>query len=47
MYVSTAYANCISKEIGEKFYDYPIKNEDLLSLVNCLPDEKMNEISSR
>ncbi|OXU23345.1 hypothetical protein TSAR_015221, partial [Trichomalopsis sarcophagae] len=47
VHVSTAYANCISREITEKFYDYPIKNEELLSLVNCLPDETLNEIAPR
>ncbi|XP_014210800.1 fatty acyl-CoA reductase wat-like [Copidosoma floridanum] len=47
VHVSTAYANCISREIGEKFYDYPIKNKELLSLVNCLPEETVNEISPR
>ncbi|XP_058809405.1 fatty acyl-CoA reductase wat-like [Phymastichus coffea] len=47
IHVSTAYANCISHEISEKFYDYPIKNEELLSLLNCLPEETVNEICPR
>lgn len=47
IHVSTAYANCNQKKIEEKLYTYPIESEDLLKLVECLPEEVIDEITPK
>lgn len=45
LHVSTAFSNCIRSEIDEKFYDPPMEPEKLMSLVDCLDDEKLEAIT--
>ena len=45
MHVSTAYANCNRQNIEEKMYNYPIKSEDLLKLVECIPEEAIDQVT--
>ncbi|CAH0548643.1 unnamed protein product [Brassicogethes aeneus] len=45
LYVSTAFSNCIRKDIDEIFYEPPITGEKLLTLVDCLDDEKLDLIT--
>ncbi|XP_066251791.1 fatty acyl-CoA reductase wat-like [Euwallacea similis] len=45
LHVSTAFSNCIRKDIGEIFYDPPITAEKLLNLVECLDDSQLEAIT--
>ncbi|XP_019876284.2 fatty acyl-CoA reductase wat [Aethina tumida] len=45
VYMSTAFSNCIRKDIDEKFYTPPLTGEKLLTLVECLEEEKLDEIT--
>ena len=47
IHVSTAYANCHREMIEEKLYTYPIKSEDLLKLVDCLPEETLDQFTPK
>lgn len=43
--VSTAYSNCVYKKIDEKFYDVPISPDNLITLVECLDEDKLTQIT--
>ncbi|XP_033211757.1 fatty acyl-CoA reductase wat-like [Belonocnema kinseyi] len=45
IHVSTAYANCNHQKIEEKMYTYPIKSVDLLKLVECMPEEAIDQLT--
>ncbi|KAJ8688432.1 hypothetical protein QAD02_024227 [Eretmocerus hayati] len=45
VHVSTAYANCIRKQIEEKFYDAPIDGQKLISLLECMDDKMVDDIT--
>ncbi|XP_044261424.1 fatty acyl-CoA reductase wat-like [Tribolium madens] len=45
IYVSTAFSNCIQKEIREEFYPPPISGHKLLSLLDALDDDKLDKIT--
>ncbi|XP_014210801.1 fatty acyl-CoA reductase wat-like [Copidosoma floridanum] len=45
IHVSTAYANCVYNPIEEKFYDVPIDGIKLISLVECMDDKLVDDIS--
>lgn len=45
LHVSTAFSNCVRKDIDEKFYDPPLAPEKLLSLVDCLDEDKLEAIT--
>lgn len=45
MHVSTAYSNCNRREIDEKFYEPPMTGDDILQLVESLPENKLNAIT--
>ncbi|KAK9879057.1 hypothetical protein WA026_003872 [Henosepilachna vigintioctopunctata] len=45
LYISTAYSHCPRLEIGEEFYDPPIKPDDLLKLVEMLDEKKLIEMT--
>ncbi|XP_015586610.1 fatty acyl-CoA reductase wat isoform X2 [Cephus cinctus] len=47
IHVSTAYANSHLWEIDERFYNYPIKHNDLSKVMECLPDNVIDEITPR
>ncbi|KAJ8933768.1 hypothetical protein NQ314_013802 [Rhamnusium bicolor] len=42
LHVSTAFSNCDKKTIDETFYEPPISGEKLITLVDCLDDEKLD-----
>ncbi|XP_030747448.1 fatty acyl-CoA reductase wat-like isoform X2 [Sitophilus oryzae] len=43
--VSTAFSNCNRKEIDEVLYEAPITGEKLLTLVECLDEDQLNDIT--
>lgn len=45
LHCSTAFSNCIRKDIGEMFYEPPITGEKLLNLVECLDDDQLAAIT--
>lgn len=45
IYISTAFSNCIRKEIKEEFYPPPITGPKLLSLLDALDDDKLDKIT--
>ncbi|KAJ8921126.1 hypothetical protein NQ315_013596 [Exocentrus adspersus] len=45
VHVSTAFSNCNRKVIDEAFYESPISGEKLITLVECLDDEKLEAIT--
>ncbi|CAG9854301.1 unnamed protein product [Phyllotreta striolata] len=45
IHVSTAFSNCVHTTIEEKFYDPPITAEKLITLVDCLDDNKLDKIT--
>ncbi|XP_077288140.1 fatty acyl-CoA reductase wat-like isoform X2 [Arctopsyche grandis] len=45
LHVSTAYSNCIIKNIEEKFYDSPMKPEKLINLVDTLDEDTLQKIT--
>ncbi|XP_012270706.1 fatty acyl-CoA reductase wat-like [Orussus abietinus] len=47
IHVSTAYANCVEKVIGEKFYQPPIEASKLMTLVECMDDKLAEDITPR
>ncbi|XP_012270704.1 fatty acyl-CoA reductase wat isoform X2 [Orussus abietinus] len=47
IHVSTAYANCHLQEIGEKFYNYPIKYDGVCKLTETLPESTIDDITPR
>ncbi|XP_046424476.1 fatty acyl-CoA reductase wat-like [Neodiprion virginianus] len=45
LHVSTAYANCPQEQIDEKFYDPPIEYKKILTLVDCVNEKFLDEIT--
>ncbi|KAL0099953.1 hypothetical protein PUN28_019994 [Cardiocondyla obscurior] len=43
IHVSTAFANCHVKHIEERFYSYPIKHKDLMTLIRNLPENQVEK----
>lgn len=46
IHVSTAFSNCVRTTIEEKFYDPPITADKLIALVDCLDDNKLDDITT-
>ncbi|KAF2881898.1 hypothetical protein ILUMI_24279 [Ignelater luminosus] len=44
VYVSTAFSNCIRKEINEEFYEPTISGDKLITLVDTLNEEMLDSI---
>lgn len=47
VHVSTAYCNCDRDEITEKIYLPPYSPDEIISLVNWLPEHLLDEVSIR
>ena len=47
IHVSTAYANCNRREIGEKFYEMPFQFEDLDRIVSKLDSAAVDDITTK
>ncbi|KAI4492861.1 hypothetical protein M0804_002652 [Polistes exclamans] len=45
VHVSTAYSQCINKNIEEKFYKPPLKTEDIINLTEILNEEQLDIIT--
>ncbi|XP_029158788.1 fatty acyl-CoA reductase wat-like [Nylanderia fulva] len=45
IYVSTAYSHCVKEFIEEKFYPPPIDTEKMLTLLDILDDEQMEQLT--
>ncbi|XP_048516238.1 fatty acyl-CoA reductase wat-like isoform X2 [Athalia rosae] len=45
LHVSTAYANCPQEVIEEKFYEPPIEYKKLLTIMECVNDKLLDEIT--
>ncbi|XP_026467581.1 fatty acyl-CoA reductase wat-like [Ctenocephalides felis] len=45
IHVSTAYSNCHLRQIDEKFYEYSVKREDLVALIEKLDDKAVEDIT--
>nr|XP_033335421.1 fatty acyl-CoA reductase wat-like [Megalopta genalis]XP_033335422.1 fatty acyl-CoA reductase wat-like [Megalopta genalis] len=46
VYVSTAFSNCVHETIDEIHYDPPMDCDKLITLVNCLDDDKLLAIEA-
>lgn len=47
IHVSTAYANCHLRRIDEKFYDYPVKYEDLDEIMDQMDEKTIDNMTSK
>lgn len=47
MHVSTAYANCPLPMIEEKVYDPPMDADKLMTLIECVDEKLLEEITPR
>lgn len=47
IHVSTAYANCHLRHIEEKFYDYPVKFDDLDEKLDQMDDKTIDSMTSK
>lgn len=47
VHVSTAFANCPNDFIEEKIYQVPIDAEKLITLVECMEEKLIEEITPR
>lgn len=47
VHVSTAFANCIHKEIEEKFFKPPFTTSEIISIVDTIPEKILDEITPR
>lgn len=47
IHVSTAYANCPHNVIEEKFYESPIDGDKLMSLMDCMDEQLIEDITPR
>lgn len=47
MHVSTAYANCPYNYVEERVYDPPMEAEKLVTLIECLDEKLVDEITPR
>ncbi|XP_069685499.1 fatty acyl-CoA reductase wat-like isoform X2 [Periplaneta americana] len=45
LHVSTAYANCPSKQIDEKFYTPPLRCDEIVNLVEVMPEDVLERIT--
>lgn len=47
VHVSTAFANCVYKEIDEKFFTPPFTTSEIISIVDTIPEKILDEITPR
>lgn len=47
IHVSTAYCNCDRSEISEVVYTTPYHPDDIISLINWLPEDMLDKVSVR
>ncbi|XP_060533430.1 fatty acyl-CoA reductase wat-like [Cylas formicarius] len=45
LHVSTAFSNCNRKIVDETFYEPPISGDKLITLVDCLDDDRLDAIT--
>lgn len=46
IHVSTAYCNCDRTEISEVVYTTPYHPDDIISLINWLPEDMLDKVSA-
>ncbi|GBP83318.1 Fatty acyl-CoA reductase 2 [Eumeta japonica] len=46
VHISTAYSNCVRKQIREEFYDSPIPADKIIDLVDTLDDKVLEDIKN-
>lgn len=47
IHVSTAYSNCHLRRIEERFYDYPVKFEDLEEKIDHMDEKTIDNLTSK
>lgn len=47
IHVSTAYSNCHLRRIEERFYDYPVKFEDLEEKIDHMDEKTIDNMTSK
>lgn len=47
MHVSTAYSNCHLRFIEEKFYDFPLRYDDLRNIISKLDPAHLDNITPK
>ncbi|KAK9504080.1 hypothetical protein O3M35_010503 [Rhynocoris fuscipes] len=47
VYISTAFSNCVHREIKEEFYDPPIACDELMKVVKCNTDEELETLTPK
>lgn len=47
VHVSTAFANCVYKEISEKFFKPPFTTSEIIAITDATPDHILDEITPK